>query len=169
MHAMGQLALPACIDACLDVLNRTNQVSPTCSSEEDRATACWALSRLPTLPQPVIQRLSALVSRPVVHTDMGNTYDSDVVRVAATWSLVWLVKRDRDPDLEGVARSAIGLLKMPDPNPDQMSNNPIPLPTSEALRAFGAEAEQFLAGQPIERHPVTAGTYRFSFSANASN
>jgi HEAT repeat protein len=162
--AMGRLGHDAAGEPLLTLLKRTNLSRPDASSETDRAAACWTLARLPALAPAVLQRLQAQIRTPVIQTEMGPAYDGDTVRVSACWALVAAALQTKDPAVRAAAESMIEVLKMPDPDANTPMGGGMPIPTSDMLRAYGAELEDFLAHEPIERHRVPLGVYRFSLT-----
>ncbi len=165
--AMGRLLTPDFAPVLLTVLNRTALTSPVASSEDDRVGACWVASRLGNPTPQLLSRLRAIMTTPVIKTEMGPAFDGDLVRTATCWAAVDLAIQTKEPAVVKLANDQIEVMKMNDPDYSDMSAAPsgMPIPTSDMLRAYGAEAQSFLAGKPIHRVPVPLGTFKFRFFA----
>ncbi len=164
--AMGILGDAQFGEPLLSILKRTRIESPDASSELDRAIACWSLARLEQVDKAVLNRVVDMVTKMVIATQMGPMYDGDLVRVSAAWCIVDLARRDvrvEGFDFGNQSQVVIDMLKLEDPRPGDGISMSMPPPTSDMLRAYGAELESFLNGESIHRAPVPASATSFSF------
>ena len=125
-----------------------------------RAIAMWSLGRIDNLDQALQKRMYTQMTRAVIPTPMGPVFEDDAVRVSAAWAAVEQYKRTGSDEMKAFAEKLVDVLKMPDP--DGMASGPM-IPTGEALREFGYQAEQYRDDAPTVPHEVTPVGYSFNY------
>ncbi len=160
--ALGVIADDSFAPTLLTILLRTDyrsMTNPEILQAQDRANACWSLSRLQTLGPATSKRLKALITERVIKIPMfPPVFDSNSVRVSACWTLATVGKRHRDRKILKLADDMIKVLAQPD---DRLASMNQP-PTGPALRSYAYQTRQFLDGKPAKRHILKINAFRFN-------
>ncbi len=155
--AMGRIASRRFGPTLLTIVRRTDYNNKEFLTGQDRANACWSVSRLQNPGPALIKRLQQLITDKVISTPMGPAYDSNRVRVSACWALATIAKRRQDAGVLRVARQMIKVLSRKDSRGS--ANAP---PTGPGLRCYAYQARQFLDGKAMGQHVVAYNKFRFN-------